>query len=83
MHAVYDRTSCPIGERGVAPIARVLPGGGTRLKGLMNRQIYHHPSVSGFADYTVASRHSVVIVEGICVMTSTHCSVAEQQDDRG
>ena len=41
----------------------VLLGGGTRLRDKQNRSIYHHMGVSGFAEYTIASTHSVVKID--------------------
>jgi len=51
-------------ENGVAANNQgTLLGGGTRLKGKQKEDIYHHMGVSGFAEYTIASRHSVVKVD--------------------
>ena len=51
-------------ENGVAANNQgTLLGGGTRLKGKQKEDIYHHMGVSGFAEYTIASRHSVVRVD--------------------
>jgi Zn-dependent alcohol dehydrogenase len=51
-------------ENGVAANNQgTLLGGGTRLKGKQKEDIYHHMGVSGFAEYTTASRHSVVKVD--------------------
>jgi len=51
-------------ENGVAANNQgILLGGGTRLKGKQKEDIYHHMGVSGFADYTIASRHSVVKID--------------------
>ena len=40
----------------------VLLGGGTRLTNNENAKVHHHMGVSGFAEYTVVSRQSVVRV---------------------
>ncbi|WP_416866937.1 MAG: zinc-dependent alcohol dehydrogenase family protein [Imperialibacter sp.] len=40
----------------------VLLGGGTRLTNKENAKVHHHMGVSGFAEYTVVSRQSVVRV---------------------
>jgi len=51
-------------ENGVAANNKgTLLGGGTRLKGKQKEDIYHHMGVSGFAEYTIASRHSVVKID--------------------
>ena len=51
-------------ENGVAANNQgVLLGGGTRLRDKQNKPIYHHMGVSGFAEYTIASRHSVVKID--------------------
>ncbi|WP_026464271.1 zinc-dependent alcohol dehydrogenase family protein [Adhaeribacter aquaticus] len=51
-------------ENGVAANgAGVLLEGGIRLSGRDGEQIYHHLGVSGFAEYTVASRQSVVRID--------------------
>jgi Zn-dependent alcohol dehydrogenase len=51
-------------ENGVAANNQgTLLGGGTRLKGKQKEDIYHHMGVSGFAEYTIASRNSVVKVD--------------------
>ena len=51
-------------ENGVAANNQgTLLGGGTRLTGKQKEDIYHHMGVSGFAEYTIASRHSVVKVD--------------------
>lgn len=51
-------------ENGVAANNQgVLLGGGTRLKGKFGADIFHHLGVSGFADYAVASRQSVVKID--------------------
>lgn len=51
-------------ENGVAANNQgTLLGGGTRLKGKQKEDVYHHMGVSGFAEYTIASRHSVVKID--------------------
>lgn len=51
-------------ENGVAANNQgILLGGGTRLKDKQKQNIYHHMGVSGFAEYTIASRHSVVKID--------------------
>ncbi len=51
-------------ENGVAANNQgVLLAGGTRLTGQGAQRIYHHMGVSGFADYAVASTHSVVKID--------------------
>jgi Zn-dependent alcohol dehydrogenase len=51
-------------ENGVAANNQgILLGGGTRLRGKQKQNIYHHMGVSGFAEYTIASRHSVVKID--------------------
>jgi Zn-dependent alcohol dehydrogenase len=51
-------------ENGVAANNQgVLLGGGTRLKSVTQKEIFHHLGVSGFAEYAVASRQSVVKVD--------------------
>jgi alcohol dehydrogenase len=51
-------------ENGVAANNQgILLGGGTRLRDKQNKSIYHHMGVSGFAEYTIASTHSVVRID--------------------
>lgn len=51
-------------ENGVAANNQgILLGGGTRLRDKQNKSIYHHMGVSGFAEYTIASTHSVVKID--------------------
>lgn len=51
-------------ENGVAANNKgVLLGGGIRLKSQGHEIIHHHMGVSGFAEYTVASRQSVVKID--------------------
>ena len=51
-------------ENGVAANNKgVLLGGGMRLQDQHQRDIHHHMGVSAFAEYTVASRHSVVKID--------------------
>ena len=51
-------------ENGVAANNRgVLLGGGIRLQDQQQHPIHHHMGVSGFAEYTVASRKSVVKID--------------------
>jgi alcohol dehydrogenase len=41
----------------------VLLGGGRRLYDIQHQAVFHHLGVSGFAEYAVASRHSVVKID--------------------
>lgn len=51
-------------ENGVAANNQgILLGGGTRLRDKQHKSIYHHMGVSGFAEYTIASTHSVVKID--------------------
>ncbi len=51
-------------ENGVAANNQgLLMGGGTRLRDTKQQRIYHHMGVSGFAEYTTASSHSVVKID--------------------
>jgi alcohol dehydrogenase len=51
-------------EKGVAANNKgLLLGGGSRLQDHQHQEIYHHMGVSGFAEYAVVSRHSIVVID--------------------
>ena len=51
-------------ENGVAANNKgLLLGGGSRLENLQHEALYHHMGVSGFAEYAVVSRHSIVVID--------------------
>ncbi|MDQ3844454.1 MAG: zinc-dependent alcohol dehydrogenase family protein [Bacteroidota bacterium] len=64
-HCKYCMEARPaLCENGVAANNKgVLMGGGIRLQNRQEQPVHHHMGVSGFAEYAVVSRHSVVRVD--------------------
>ena len=64
-HCKHCTTARPaLCENGVAANnnGRLL-GGGSRLENQQHEELYHHMGVSGFAEYAVVSRHSIVVID--------------------
>jgi alcohol dehydrogenase len=64
-HCKHCTTARPaLCENGVAANNKgLLLGGGSRLQDQQEKEIYHHMGVSGFAEYAVVSRHSIVVID--------------------
>lgn len=64
-HCKHCTTARPaLCENGVAANNKgLLLGGGSRLQDQAQQEIYHHMGVSGFAEYAVVSRQSIVVVD--------------------
>lgn len=64
-HCKHCTTARPaLCENGVAANNKgLLLGGESRLRNQQQEEIYHHMGVSGFAEYAVVSRQSIVVVD--------------------